>query len=106
MSDNPIRCEVVYATPERQVLLQLTVPAGTTALGVVSLSKLDVEFPEVDFSSPVLGIFSQKVSSDYVVKEGDRVEIYRPLTADPKEVRRQLAAAGLTMGARDEDFDG
>jgi putative ubiquitin-RnfH superfamily antitoxin RatB of RatAB toxin-antitoxin module len=61
------------------------------------------EFPEADFSAPTLGVFAQPVAHDYVVNEGDRIEIYRPLTADPKEVRRQLAAAGLTMGSRDDD---
>lgn len=98
----PVRCEVVYATPERQLLLPLTVPAGTTALEVVKLSPLAAEFPGVDFETPTLGVFAQKVSHDYIVQEGDRVEVYRPLTADPKEVRRQLAAAGLTMGSRDD----
>ncbi len=101
----PVRCEVVYATPERQVVQALTVPPGTTALGVVKLSTLASDFPSIDFSSPVLGVFSNRVDGNYVVSEGDRVEVYRPLTADPKEVRRQLAAAGLTMGSRDEEFD-
>lgn len=102
----PVRCEVVYATPERQVLLALTVPPGTTALGAVNLSSLGSDFPDADFNAPVLGVFSHRVNNDYVVKEGDRIEVYRALNADPKEVRRQLAAAGLTMSNRDEEFDG
>lgn len=103
IDDLPVRCEVVYATPERQLLLPLTVPQGTTALELVRLSPMAAEFPEADFTDPTLGVFAQPVSHDYVVKEGDRIEIYRPLTADPKEVRRQLALAGLTMGSRDDD---
>ena len=99
----PVRCEIVYATPERQLLLPLIVPAGTTAIEVVRLSPMAAEFPEADFSDPALGVFAQPVTHEHVVKEGDRIEIYRPLTADPKEVRRQLASAGLTMGSRDDD---
>lgn len=96
----PVHCEVVYATPERQLLLPLTVPAGSTALEVVKMSSLPAEFPEADFDAPMLGVFSNRVEHDYVVREGDRIEVYRPLTADPKEVRRQLAALGKTMGKR------
>ncbi len=96
----PVRCEVAFALPERQLLLPLTVPHGTTAIEVVRLSPVAAEFPDIDFSDPKLGVFSKPVSHDYVVREGDRVEVYRPLTADPKEVRRQLAADGRSMGAR------
>lgn len=96
----PVRCEVVYATPARQLLVPLTVPAGTTALEVVRMSPLAGEFPEASFDDPVLGVFANRVDHDYVVRDGDRIEVYRPLTADPKEVRRQLAAAGKTMGKR------
>ena len=101
----PVRCEVVFATAERQLLQALTVPSGTTALGVVRLSSLASEFPGFSFDAPLLGVFAQRIEHDYVVKDGDRVEVYRPLTADPKEVRRQLAAAGLSMGQRDESDD-
>ncbi|MFK8029411.1 MAG: RnfH family protein [Gammaproteobacteria bacterium] len=102
-ADSPVRCEVAFATPQRQLLLTLSVPSGTTALGVVGLSSLATEFPDYSFEAPLLGVFAQRVEHDYVVKEGDRVEVYRPLTADPKEVRRQLAAAGLSMGQRGND---
>ncbi|MEM7081826.1 MAG: RnfH family protein [Pseudomonadota bacterium] len=98
-----VRCELVFATPERQVLLSLTVPEGTTAIELVHQSPLAAEFPEVDFSAPPLGVFAQRVATDYIVQEGDRVEVYRPLTADPKDVRRALAASGLTMGKRDDE---
>lgn len=102
-SSPPVHCEVAFATPERQVLVALTLPAGTTALGAVLASNIAAEFPQHAFDNPKLGVFAQRVTHDYVVKEGDRIEVYRPLTADPREVRRQLAAAGLTMGVRDDD---
>ncbi|NNF15245.1 MAG: RnfH family protein [Gammaproteobacteria bacterium] len=96
-----IRCEVVFATPAKQVLLALQVDAGTTAGEAVKLSGISAEFPDADFSAPALGIFSRPVKAEYVLEDGNRVEIYRPLEADPKEVRRALAALGQTIGERD-----
>lgn len=96
-----IRCEVVFATPAKQILLELQVDAGTTAAEAVRLSGIAAEFPDEDFSAPDLGIFSRPVKPGHVLEDGDRVEIYRPLEADPKEVRRALAALGQTIGDRD-----
>ena len=95
-----IRCEVVFATADKQVLLSLQVPAGTTAIEAVRQSGIESEFPDHDITQPDLGVFAQPVEHDYLVEDGDRLEIYRPLLADPKEVRRLLAAEGLTMGKR------
>ena len=86
-----IRVEVVLAMPDRQELIALEVPAGTTLAEAISLSGLPEMFEgfEPDFTK--VGIFGQKASPEKVLHEGDRVEIYRPLIADPKEVRRQRA---------------
>jgi putative ubiquitin-RnfH superfamily antitoxin RatB of RatAB toxin-antitoxin module len=86
-----IHIEVAYATPERQVLLDLSVPAGTTVAQGIEQSAIRDEFPELNMDIKAVGIFSRKVPLDHVLREGDRIEIYRPLIADPKEVRRQRA---------------
>lgn len=97
-----IRVEVVYALPDRQRLVALDVPRGCTAREAVERSGLRSEFPEIDPDKNALGIFGRRCAGDQSLREGDRVEIYRPLKADPKEVRRQLAARGRTMGREDE----
>ena len=91
---NPIRIEVAYATPERQVLMELDVPAGCTVAEAIELSGIRQEFPGMVVDPDAVGIFSRKVAFDHCLAEGDRVEIYRPLIADPKESRRKRAAAG------------
>lgn len=90
MSDE-IDIEVVYATPERQELIALRVPAGTRAIEAVERSGIRDAFPDMVVDESALGIFSRKVSPDYELQPGDRLEIYRPLIADPKETRRQRA---------------
>ena len=90
--------EVAYARPDRQWLLSLEVPAGTTARTAVLASGLAGDCPELDLARCPLGIFGQVVDDGRVLRGGDRVEIYRPLQRDPREVRRELAARGLTMG--------
>jgi len=86
-----IRVEVVLAMPERQELVSLEVNAGTTLADAISLSGLPEKFDGFEVDLRRVGIFGQKASPDQVLREGDRVEIYRPLIADPKEVRRQRA---------------
>jgi putative ubiquitin-RnfH superfamily antitoxin RatB of RatAB toxin-antitoxin module len=93
-----LRIELAYARPERQWLLALEVQAGTTARQAVLGSGLNRECPELDLAACPLGIFGQVVEDERPVRAGDRVEIYRPLQRDPREVRRELAARGLTMG--------
>jgi len=90
MDDSLMDVEVAYATPERQLIVKLQVPEGTTAKQAVDYSKIKAEFPEMEVQ-PALGIFSKKVNPEKVLLAGDRVEIYRPLIADPKEVRRKKA---------------
>jgi putative ubiquitin-RnfH superfamily antitoxin RatB of RatAB toxin-antitoxin module len=93
-----IRVEVAYALPEKQTLLSLSVPAGTTALEAVEQSGILAIFPQIDVNTDKMGIFSQVLGTkglddpaSYKLRERDRVEIYRPLIADPKEVRRRRA---------------
>lgn len=89
-----IAVEVVYALPERQKLLCLAVPRGTTVREAVERSGIAALFPELDLQAAPLGIFGKAVAKpeERVLEEGERVEIYRPLIADPKEARKQRAA--------------
>jgi putative ubiquitin-RnfH superfamily antitoxin RatB of RatAB toxin-antitoxin module len=93
--------EVVFALPEAQSLQVVAVEAGATAADCVARSGIEREFPERDLSEFSLGIWGREVERSQVVKEGDRVEIYRPLELDPREARRQLALAGRTMSKPD-----
>lgn len=86
-----IQFEVAYALPERQVIAKASAKAGITAAEAIELSGIRKLFPGIE-EHPVIGIFSRKVNLDYEMQPGDRLEIYRPLLADPKEVRRQKAA--------------
>ncbi|MBT8429047.1 MAG: RnfH family protein [Gammaproteobacteria bacterium] len=90
--------EVAYALPHRQLIIPLQVPSGTTALDAVLLSDIASHFEGLDPRRCKIGFFGSVVKPDTPVEDGQRIEIYRPLRADPKEVRRQLAALGKTMG--------
>jgi len=87
-----MRVEVVYALPERQSLVALDVEDGCTVLQAVSLSGLAEQYPELQ-QSMMLGVFGRRVEKpdEVILREGDRVEIYRPLLIDPKAVRKQRA---------------
>ncbi|MBB5018708.1 hypothetical protein HNQ59_001999 [Chitinivorax tropicus] len=86
-----IRVEVVYALASQQTLLSLTVPEGTTAKQAIEMSGLFGKHPELAAQVLKLGVFSRPITPDTVLRDRDRVEIYRPLQADPKAVRRQRA---------------
>jgi putative ubiquitin-RnfH superfamily antitoxin RatB of RatAB toxin-antitoxin module len=89
--DPGMAVEVVYALPERQTLVQVRVQAGATAREAVVLSGLPSLYPDIDPVRGKIGIFGRHVPPDTVLRNGDRVEIYRPLTADPKAARRRRA---------------
>ena len=90
--EGPIRVEVAHARPEHQVLLSLEAEAGITARQAVERSGLLEQFPDIDLTGEnKLGVFGKLVKPDQPLRDGDRVEVYRPLIADPKEVRRQRA---------------
>ena len=86
-----IQVEVVLAMPERQELVVLELAIGATVADAISRSGLPEMFEGFELDATKLGIFGQKASPQQVLRDGDRVEIYRPLIADPKEVRRQRA---------------
>ncbi len=89
-----INVEVVYALPEQQPLLQVQLADGATVEDAIRASGVLEAFPEIDLSRNKVGIFSKLVKLDEKVRDKDRVEIYRPLIADPKEVRRKRAEEG------------
>ncbi|GME29377.1 RnfH family protein [Pantoea agglomerans] len=86
-----ISVEVVYALPEKQYQLYVKVEQGSTVEQAILKSGLPELRREIDLASNKVGIYSRPVKLDDVVQEGDRIEIYRPLIADPKELRRQRA---------------
>jgi len=96
MNDN-INIEVVYALPNEQILLKRSVPAGTTVAAAIQSSGMLDKHPEIDLAVNKLGIFGKLTKADAVVRDKDRIEVYRPLIADPKEVRRQRAEQGKVM---------
>ena len=86
-----IQVEVVLAMPERQELIALEVSSGSTLADAIAQSGVTEMFEDFELDAAKVGIFGLKASPDQVLREGDRVEIYRPLIADPKESRRQRA---------------
>lgn len=98
MDGELITVEVAYALPKRQQLTELKVPRGTTAFEAAQQSGIVEQFPEIDLESVKMGIFGQalgtkglKAPKEHVLETMDRVEIYRPLIIDPKEVRKRRA---------------
>ena len=87
-----IKVEVAYALPDKQAIVAVDVSPGTTALEAARLSGITDKFEGIDLDNAKLGIFGAVIAPGQVLAEGDRVEIYRPLIADPKEVRKARAA--------------
>jgi putative ubiquitin-RnfH superfamily antitoxin RatB of RatAB toxin-antitoxin module len=92
-----IQVEVVYARPERQEIASISMPAGSTVGQAIEASGLRAKYPEIDLAKNKLGIYAKLAKVDTALRDRDRVEIYRPLIADPKEVRKQRAAEGKVM---------
>jgi putative ubiquitin-RnfH superfamily antitoxin RatB of RatAB toxin-antitoxin module len=92
-----IPVEVVYALPDRQVVLALEVVADATIADVITQSGILEKFPEIDLGNNKVGVFGKLGKLTDTLHAGDRVEIYRPLIADPKQVRKQRAAQGKVM---------
>lgn len=93
-----LHIEVAYAVPEKQMILECRIEAGTSPRDAARLSGIEQLFPGLDLEKCDLGVFGKVIAEDYELQEGDRIEIYRPLIADPKEIRRQRAARGLKTG--------
>lgn len=93
--------EVAYATPERQKIIALKVEPGCTAMAAAALSGITEHFPEIDLAAAKMGVFGKAIKADeYQLKAADRVEIYRPLLADPKALRK--ARAEKAKAAREQ----
>jgi uncharacterized protein len=103
MSDDAtISVEVAYALPDDQAILVVDVPSGTSAIDAVRASGIEQRFEGIDIDNAKLGIFGKVIAPKQVLQSGDRVEIYRPLIADPKEVRKARAARAKERRAKPE----
>ncbi len=91
---NKLTVEVVTATPDRQALVSLSVPAGSTAIDAVEQAGMAGEFPALDLAACKLAIWGRVVDMGRVLRAGDRVEVLRPLHIDPRDARRDLARDG------------
>ncbi|WP_298397153.1 RnfH family protein [uncultured Azonexus sp.] len=105
MADEMINIEVCYPLPDKQEVVRLRLPAGSVLKQAVEASGLVEKYPEIDLAKNKFGIWNKLSKLDAALRDFDRVEIYRPLIADPKEVRKQRAAEGKVMkkGAGDAD---
>jgi len=92
-----IRVEVCYALPDRQFLKALRLPEGATLRQAVEQSDLLREMPGIDLESAHVGIYGKLKTLDTVVRDRDRIEVYRPLIADPKEARRRRAGKKMRV---------
>ncbi|MDE2118280.1 MAG: RnfH family protein [Betaproteobacteria bacterium] len=95
--NDKINIEVVYALPHEQILLQLQIPQHTTVAEAIKLSGVMEKYPEIDLDKNKFGIYGKLTRADAVLRDKDRIEVYRPLLADPKEVRRKRAEEGKAM---------
>ena len=86
-----IDIEIVYAKPEKQALISISIAENCTVLEAILQSKMLGKFPDCDLNVVNVGIFSTLCTLETIVQHGDRIEIYRPLETDPKEARRQRA---------------
>jgi putative ubiquitin-RnfH superfamily antitoxin RatB of RatAB toxin-antitoxin module len=100
MAEQPAFVEVLYATADEQRIVRVAWEPGLTARGAVERSGLLGSLPQAISAHLVLGIYGVRVELERLLVAGDRVEICRPLAADPREQRRSLAARGDTMGSR------
>ena len=92
-----ILVEVVYALPDEQTLLTLDVDEGCSAQGAIEISGILEQYPDIDLTRNKVGLFGKVIKNDHKLREKDRVEIYRDLIADPKEVRKRRAAEGKAL---------
>lgn len=89
-----IKIEVAYARPDLQKILSISVPVGTSVFEAARVSGIDKTFPEIDFATIDMGIFGKVVKDpkNQEIREGERIELYRPLIIDPKQARLNRAA--------------
>ncbi|MDR1367324.1 MAG: RnfH family protein [Candidatus Accumulibacter sp.] len=92
-----ITVDLVYPLKEKQEIFTVRLPEGATIAQAIESSEILLKYPQIDLSKNKLGVFSKLSKLDTPLRDKDRVEIYRPLIADPKEVRKQRAAEGKAM---------
>ena len=98
MTEQQISIEVAYATPAKQALLEVVIEHGTTVEQAIQASGIIKRFPEIDLAVQKVGIWNRTCKLSDLPKKGDRIEIYRPLIADPKEARRIRAEKAKDEG--------
>ena len=97
MSSRHIKIELVYATAERQALIELSIEEGSSVEDAISESAIYGMFPDHGLEQASVGVWGRPVDRRHTLRAGDRIEIYRPLQMDPRESRRLLAEQGRTM---------
>jgi putative ubiquitin-RnfH superfamily antitoxin RatB of RatAB toxin-antitoxin module len=98
LSPLPLRCVVAFAVRDRQLLWPLELEAGATVADALAAARRSAGYESVPWDSAPVGVFGEGCARSRTLRDGDRVEIYRPLTADPKERRRQRARQGAGSG--------
>ncbi|MBT7276336.1 MAG: RnfH family protein [Woeseiaceae bacterium] len=99
-NQNNIKVEVVFALKDKQELITISLSNFSTVFDAIKKSKIQEKYPDFDFDSCAVGIWSQVEQLTSILKDGDRVEIYRDLEDDPKEKRRRLALSGKSMSLK------
>ena len=97
-----LEIEVVYGTPERQTIKTVSVAKNTSVEEAIMVSKISEEYPEIDLTVNKVGVWNRTCKLTETIRNNDRIEIYRPLIADPKEVRRQRAEKAKAEGRADK----
>jgi len=100
--DNKINVSVVFGLAERQKVIELSVASDASIADIIALSGMNVYFPDFDFSKPKVGVFNRAVKLRDTCRDGDRIEIYRPLIADPKAARLKRAEKAVEEGRADK----
>jgi len=100
-----IQVEIVFGLPERQELVSLLVSRGTSCADAINQSGIAAAFPNVDLDACPIAIWGRPVEKGTQARDGDRIEILRPLDIDPRAARRQLAEAGQFMGSSGTDVN-
>ena len=106
MAEAKWHAEVAYALPERQLILKVDGAPAMSVREAIERSGILEQFPEIDLAVNKVGVFGKATTLDAELAPGDRVEIYRPLIADPKEARKRRAAEGKPLrkgGAKEDD---
>ncbi|MCW8882889.1 MAG: RnfH family protein [Sedimenticola sp.] len=97
MTSEQFEVEVAYAKADEQAIIKVTAEQGLTVLQAVERSRITDRFPEIDLENAKFGIFGKAAKAEAELNPGDRIEIYRPLIADPKQARKKRAEEGKAL---------